>query len=80
MSCPGQDTALAITDSQLLQIPMLCLHKNRNINSQAWTEEGPWGPDPSLLNYSLLGDAGREGVIAFSCVAPGDPSTFQWRV
>lgn len=71
MSSSGQALVIRIVNSQKLQMPALDLNKTQPINSQTLVEEGFRGPHPSLLNYLLLTDIGRKGVITFSQVLPG---------
>lgn len=58
----GQDM-----DSQQLLCPCWVCTKNMPVNTRhGWNGSGRV---PSLLNYLLLIDSGREGVMVFSCVS-----------
>lgn len=75
----GQDTAIAVTDSQQPWVPVLSLHKSGPFSNQAWmgkrVTRHSW-----LLDHLLLIDSGKGGIIAFSCVPSDDPTRFQWIV
>lgn len=77
MSSSGQALVIRIMNSQRLQMPALDLNKMQPINSQTLVEEGFRGPHPSLLNYLLLADTWRKGVITFSQILPNDSTRLQ---
>lgn len=79
MPSSGQDTAIAVTDSQQPWVPVQSLHKNGPFSSQAWmgkrVTRHSW-----LLDHLLLIDSGKGEIIACSCVPSDDPTRFKWIV
>lgn len=68
----GQDRTIAVFCSYQLLRPVLDLHKNELVISQAWTEKG-LGRPYSPLNYVLVVSSERGEV--FSCVPTGPHQT-----
>lgn len=69
----GQGRTIVVFCSYQLLMPVLDLHKNELVISQAWTEKGLSRPY-SLLNYVLLVVSSGRGKV-FSSVPTGPHQT-----
>lgn len=66
--------------SQQLQLPVLGLYTSGLINSQSLVDECPCCPTLLLGNYWLLMDVWSRGVIFFSSITTGEPTSLHWIV